>query len=333
MACLGVVAADHALCGLDNRLAQDKRRLGPACGRLFARYSSGLMSTPRYPFVHIKTTEEIAALLAAEAWDLGAAGIEERDHTTIDRAGQLGEDEGQVLLVISFSNFDDAEQALAHFEEHEPTLVVLEGDQWRDEWKKYFEPSRVSGRLCLQPPWKAWQGNADDVVLTIDPGRAFGTGLHETTRLVLKVIEASVRGGERVLDVGCGSGILAIAALKLGAASAVCVDNDPDVVPITLENATVNGVGDPLQASATPIEEVEGSYEHVYANIQAHILVPMADALRARVAPGGILVLSGILEEYADGVQEAFRPWHCAERHQDNEWVALVLREHVAADS
>lgn len=265
-------------------------------------------------------------MLSAEAWDFGATGIEERDSTTIDRPGQAGEDDDEVLLVISFPDFAQAQEALAHFADDSPQLIVLEGDAWRDEWKKYFEPSRVAGRLCLQPPWKNWEGNPNDVVLTIDPGRAFGTGLHETTRLVLKEIESSITGGERVLDVGCGSGILAIAALRLGASKAICIDNDPEVIPIAEENAIVNEVGDKLSAAATPIEDMTGEFEHVYANIQAHALIPMANALRSRVAPGGRLVLSGILEEYADGVEAAFRPWVCVTRHAENEWVALVLR-------
>lgn len=317
-----VVSANKPSDRLAREKAVCKRCLAPACGRLPGRYS-GLVSTPRYPFVHLLASPEQAPLLSSEAWDLGATGIEERDHTTIDPASAS---EGEVRLVISFPDFELAEAAVKHFADYKPELVVLEGDEWRDEWKKYFEPSRVSGRLCLQPPWKDWDASDDDVVLTIDPGRAFGTGLHETTRLVLKEIEQTVEGNERVLDVGCGSGILAIAALRLGAQEALCIDNDPDVIPIAKENAVVNGVGKRLMSSATPIEEISGVYDQVYANIQAHVLIPMADALRARVSKQGTLILSGILDEYAQGVEQAYSPWRCVRRHQENEWVALVLQ-------
>ncbi len=326
MANLGLgtpIEPDHRLA---NETARCEHRVGPACGPLLGRYSGFVTTLPRYPFVHVRASPEEAQLLSSDAWDLGATGIEERDHTTIDRASSADVFDEHTLLVISFADFDSAEAALEHFSDYQPELVVLEGDDWRDEWKKYFEPSRVSGRLCLQPPWKSWPAEDGDVVLTIDPGRAFGTGLHETTRLVLKEIEQTIEGGERVLDVGCGSGILAIAALRLGASEALCIDNDPEVIPIAKENAEINEVGDKLASAPTAIEDVTGSFDHVYANIQAHVLIPMADALRARVADDGVLVLSGVLEEYAEGVERAYQPWRCIRRHRQNEWVALVMK-------
>src|SRR5690606_33199087 len=126
-------------------------------------------------------------------------------------------------------------------------------------------------------------------------GQAFGTGTHESTRLVLAEVDALVRGGERVLDVGCGSGILSIGALLLGAGSALAIDVDPIAVSVTAENAAENGVADRLRAETTAIEDVGGDYELVLANIQSGVLIPMAPSLTARVSPGGHLVLSGLL--------------------------------------
>ncbi|MEM1413458.1 MAG: 50S ribosomal protein L11 methyltransferase [Myxococcota bacterium] len=275
----------------------------------------------RYPYVHVAVPPADAELVADRLWTLGCLGVEERDGTTLNVP-----DAGEALtLVASFADEEAAQRALARLD-RPATLRFVEGDGWRDAWKAFFEPTKLGARLLLRPSWREVSPEPGEVVLTIDPGYAFGSGIHETTRLVLREVDARTRGGETVLDVGCGSGILAIAARLLGAASAVAVDVDPDAVRTARENAERNGTT--LEASATPIEEVPGTYDLVLANIQAPILLAMRDALIGRVAEGGTLVLSGILEEAHEEVTAAYV--EAGLRHdaspRENEWRAIVLR-------
>src|SRR5690606_21448730 len=136
--------------------------------------------------------------------------------------------------------------------EDRATLVFVEGDDWRDEWKRFFKPSRIGERFVVRPSWEPFDAGPDDLVIVVDPGRAFGTGLHETTRLVIRELEQRVTPGVEVLDVGTGSGILSIAALMLGAGRALGIDVDEDAVEIAVENAAINGLADRFEGSATP---------------------------------------------------------------------------------
>ncbi|MBC7173830.1 MAG: 50S ribosomal protein L11 methyltransferase, partial [Polyangiaceae bacterium] len=163
-------------------------------------------------------------------------------------------------------------------------------------------------------------------VFTLDPGRAFGSGLHETTQLVMRELERGIEGGEAILDVGCGSGILGIAGLLLGAASVEALDVDPDAVAVTLENARVNAVEDRVTASTRPVGEENGRYPWVLANIEARVLVPLARDIAAVVAPSGTLVLSGILVGQEDEVRAAYPELEEVARPVMGDWVALVLK-------
>jgi ribosomal protein L11 methyltransferase len=166
-------------------------------------------------------------------------------------------------------------------------------------------------------------------VLELEPGRAFGTGLHETTSLVASVLDerrASLAGIE-LLDVGCGSGILAIAALALGAKSARAVDIDPDAVEVTIENARRAGMESRIVADTTDMKDLPGQWPVVLANIQAEVLVPRAADLIARVTKGGLLVLSGILVTQRDTVLAAYSTLALESSPTRGEWVALVMRQ------
>ncbi|MBO6935116.1 MAG: 50S ribosomal protein L11 methyltransferase [Deltaproteobacteria bacterium] len=277
----------------------------------------------RYPFVHLEVPTAEAELATDRFWELGAQGVEERDESTMN--GSSGP--GRTLLVASFAGEADAQRVAT---EVGGQVEVIVGDEWRDAWKEHFQITPIGDRLLLRPSWRDVPEDAGDrVVLTIDPGGAFGSGLHESTRLVLRAIEASVKGGESVFDVGCGSGILAIAALLLGAERAIGIDVEDSAVPTTLENAEINGVDDRLGASTDPIESVEGTYDLVLANIQAPILIGMAAELAKRVAEGGTLVMSGILEGQEQEVAAALTaelPGTEATITADGGWRAVTIR-------
>ena len=165
------------------------------------------MTEPRYPYVHVDVPADDAELVASDLWDLGATGLEERDATTLDHASK----DGNVTLVACFVDDAAADEAALALRELGATVQYVVGDAWRDAWKAYFKPTRLGPRLVLRPSWEPWDAAPTDIVISIDPGRAFGSGIHETTRLVLKQLDGHIRGGETILDVGCGSGILAIA--------------------------------------------------------------------------------------------------------------------------
>lgn len=201
---------------------------------------------------------------------------------------------------------------------------------WRERWKRWFVGFDVSTRLRVRPPWEP-AAAGDAVTVIIEPGMAFGTGQHETTRLCLEAIDAEFVGGAsptEVLDVGTGTGILAIAAARLGAARVVAVDNDPEAVAIAVENAEVNGVASQIEASATALSRIRGAFPLVVANILAPVLMGMAPELARHTAPGGVLVLSGILATQADNVITAYRSvgMALASRAQAGEWVRLDFR-------
>ncbi len=275
-----------------------------------------MTAPPRYPIVRVRVGAREVDAVSGALFDLGATGVEERDDTTMDRV------EGGVELVAHFDDEATAEEAIEELAPREATLDFIVGDDWKERWKEFFKPARVGERFVVRPPWEEVEPRDGDLVLTIDPGQAFGTGTHETTRLVIREIERIGETGE-VLDVGCGSGILAIAALLAGASRAVGVDVDPIAARVTLENAELNGVT--IEASTTDVADVPGRFPLVLANIRAPILIPMAPALEARTA--GHVVLSGLLVTERDEVREAFDArFDLVRELVDGDWLALTYR-------
>lgn len=278
---------------------------------------------PRYPYLHVDVADEQIEEVSYLLWELGALGVEERDATTLNRADRtIG-----TTLVASFADEASATRAGADLSPHTARLEFVVGDGWRDAYKAYFKVTRLGERLVIRPSWEPFQPSERDVVVTVDPGRAFGTGTHESTRLIMRELDGRVRGGERVLDIGCGTGILAICALKLGADTALCLDVDPDAAEVTRENAALNEVSARVRADTTPVEDIEDEYPLVLANIQASVLIPLARAIAARVAPHGLLLLSGILSGQESDVREAYPEFSLEASPSEGEWVALVLKK------
>ncbi len=280
------------------------------------------MPEPSHPRLVLRVSSDALELAELQLWELGATGIEQRDESTFDKPSQ-----GDLVeLLASFADEWKATSALDVLRSrYDVELTHVPHQNWAIEWRRGFEPQRIGKRLLLQPSWKPGERLPGDVVLTIDPENAFGSGDHETTRLVLGVLERAIRGGERILDVGCGTGVLSIAALCLGASSAVAVDIEEDAVTVANRNASINGVADRLHASTRPLSELDQTFDVVLANIQTRVLVPMAEELRRRVAPGGFAVLSGILRQEEDELLAAFETWKRVDCLYENDWVAYVL--------
>lgn len=211
-------------------------------------------------------------------------------------------------------------------------LTTLQEQDWANAWKEHFPVHRISEHVIIRPPWReAGPVGAGDVVIELDPGMAFGTGLHPSTQLSMQGLEEVITPGASVLDVGTGSGILAIAAIKLGASRADAVDVEPVAVRATAENAGRNGVADRIdtrEGSVGQGEPFQGAYDVVLANIIARILIELADGLRDATKPGGHIVLAGIIESREADVLAAFtaRGFSLITRRSFEDWVSLVLQ-------
>ena len=281
-----------------------------------------MSGSKRYPVIQVRLVPSQVELAQLRLWELGATGIEERDDSTLGG----GSEDGYVVLSAAFEDDRVADRAFAEVrQDYEAELSVIAPADWSVEWRRGFRAQRIGKRLFLRPSWDPTERPHDREEVTIDPENAFGSGDHETTRLVLRVLDQRVMGGESILDVGCGSGVLSIAALRLGAGGARGVDVDPDAVRVARRNADRNGVGGSFEATSDPLEAIPGSYNLVLANIEAGVLRKMKRLLGARVAPGGVLVLSGILTEERDAMVEAYRGFEVAESLVENQWCALVL--------
>ena len=215
------------------------------------------------------------------------------------------------------------------------TRIVHEAD-WADAWKRHFPVLRIGRRIVIRPTWRRHRRQPDDVVLALDPGMAFGTGLHPTTRLCLVLLEGAADrgilargsapdGNARVLDVGCGSGILAIAGVRLGAGSALGLDTDPIAIEATLANASRNHVARRVRARAGTLPSGRPAHDMVLANLIASLLVRLAGDLRAELRPGGTLIASGIFVDHEAEVRAAFAAagLETNRRLADGDWVVL----------
>ncbi|MFQ5855767.1 MAG: 50S ribosomal protein L11 methyltransferase [Anaerolineae bacterium] len=215
-----------------------------------------------------------------------------------------------------------------------PHIRELAEEDWAEAWKKGYSVQHIGRRVVVVPSWEPYTARDDEIVLRLDPGMAFGTGLHPTTQLCLLALEAWVRAGDRVLDVGTGSGILAIAAAKLGATQVIGVDLDPVAVQVARDNVRLNEVADRVEVeegSLEPLDLVPHSQDRIVVNILADVIIELTPALVTCLDRAGTLIVSGILEGYADSVVEAFESagLHVMERWQDKDWVALIATPEI----
>lgn len=249
-------------------------------------------------------------------WALGVSGLEERS-----------EPDGSVRLIagIEAELADEAEMELV--QRWSVARGPMNYEQYADTWRPFAKAVRVGDRLVIQPPWIDPIARDGDLVVSVDPGRAWGHGAHPTTVLC---VEALLTFGEldgvTVLDVGCGSGVLGIAAALSGAASVVGIDIDLAAVEATLANALVSGVPDTVSASTTPLALVDGTFDVVFANIGLGTLVDLASPLSARVEDRGVLVLSGLLVEQVDEAVRAYEGFEVVWRRDLDGWSAVALR-------
>lgn len=265
----------------------------------------------------VVTVPGVDAEIASDLlWGLGVVAVEERAPS-----------DGTIELWTSLGDEFDA----TGFERAAATVASAASWSWRfeevdesvaDTWRQFAAPVAIAPGFEVRPAWLEPDERTDVISLRIEPGSTFGLGDHPTTVLSLRALMGMVRPGDRVLDVGCGSGVLAVAAVRLGAAAARGIDISPASVPVTLDNAARNGVT--VDVSTTPLADVSGTYDVVVANILAPVLVELADDLR-RVT-GRVLVLSGVLDGGFDHVVDALAPMDVVDVETLDGWAAVVLR-------
>ncbi len=210
-----------------------------------------------------------------------------------------------------------------------PALVntqLLADSDWAHAWKDFYHTQRVGLRIVIKPTWEAYTASADDVVLELDPGMAFGTGEHKTTRLCLLQLERLIRPGYLVYDIGAGSGILSLAAAKLGAARVVACDLDPVAVQVAQENVVRNGLTRRISVQKGPIDGIHGKADLIVANIITDVIIDILPAVLERLVPGGYFVAGGIIGQRRDEVVAALREvgFSLLEEELDDDWLCLV---------
>jgi ribosomal protein L11 methyltransferase len=294
---------------------------------------------------HPEAVESVSELLSRYA--PGGVAIEEPIEL-IDEGQEYRVLTGQPVQVHAYLPIDgreeEARQRVAeglwhfaslgqHFVGELKTREVNEED-WENAWKDYFHVTHIGQRLVIRPSWRNYTPKNDEVVLELDPGMAFGTGLHPTTRMCLEQVEQRTRTGMRVHDVGTGSGILALAAARLGAASVYCIDNSSVAVESATANAAMNDLSDRISVVLGVLDETEaarmaGQYDMVLVNIIAHVIGGMASQLAQVLAPGGLLIASGIIEARRPDAEPALLAagLQLIDQAMIDDWIVLILRK------
>lgn len=263
---------------------------------------------------------------------------EEIAHIDLIDEELVAKDRTKSIIHIYISECDNAAEAIAFLQERlvaagiaaEVSSVGVNDADWNENWKKYFKAFEVGERLAVCPSWETYENTENRTVLSIDPGAAFGTGTHATTSLCLSVLEQQVNKDSTVLDIGCGSGILAIAGVLLGAQSAVGVDIDAQSVKTAKENAEANGVLDKTEYFVGDLaDKVSGKYEVICANIVADVIIRLFENVADFMTDDGVLIVSGIIDIRADDVKNAAEKhgFKITEEYTKENWCAYTIQK------
>ncbi|RGL38677.1 50S ribosomal protein L11 methyltransferase [Paenibacillus polymyxa] len=315
--------------------------------------------------ITIHTSEEAVEMISNFLHEAGAGGvsIEESGSLNKPRDTSYGQwydrplndiPEGQAIIKGYFAEEVDMDSVRAQIEPRveqlrtfdiDPgdvryELKTVHEDDWANAWKQYFKPLRVSDRLTIKPTWEEYEpASEDEKIIELDPGMAFGTGTHPTTSLCLRTLESVIQGGEEVIDVGTGSGILAIGAVKLGAKHVLALDLDPVAVSSARENTRLNGLEERITIkesdllsvlnASDPTLGIQLPVKLVVANILAEIILLFIDDVYNALQPGGIYIASGIWKNKEEAVETALKAagFEITEINRDEDWLAFVARK------
>lgn len=310
----------------------------------------------------IDTTTAAEDMISYALSELGIEGIEIEDHVPLTEEekarmyvdllpDEIAPDDGTARISCYIDpevNMDELvkqiKEQLDEIEQFLPvgpktiTIGETEDKDWINNWKQFFKPFRVNDHIIIKPTWEVLEDKKEtDTVVEIDPGTAFGTGSHHTTKLCIHQLDKYMKKGDRLLDVGCGSGILSIIGLKLGAGFAVGTDIDEHAISATLENLEKNGLTDEnmevFQGNILSDQETKDrvgyeKYDIVLANILADVLVPLSEIIRPHMKKGGLIVMSGIINTKEEEVKDALlrNGFEIVEITYSGEWVAITAK-------
>ncbi len=280
------------------------------------------MSAP-YKQVTIQSSPFLPELLSGLLWELDILGITEEENAI--KVFINGESKINSKTISDTLQKLVAQNLIKSFSLAEE---IIPSKNWNEEWEKSREVIRVSEKFVIKPTFKNYSPQKDEIVLTIDPKMSFGTGDHQTTKLVLRLLESFVKKGDKVLDVGSGTGILSIAAIKLGAKSAVAVDNDELCFDNCKENCELNEVSDRVKILCGEINDVdENDFNLVIANIQKNVLLEICEKIKSKLKRNGVVILSGLLKEDEEDIVNHYSSlgFEKVEVEQMDEWIAVVI--------
>ncbi|GIP15338.1 ribosomal protein L11 methyltransferase [Paenibacillus montaniterrae] len=315
----------------------------------------------------IATTEIATEMISNFLHEHGAGGvsIEESGNLNKPRDTSFGQwydtplndiPEGEAVIKGYFPDQTNMEQLIADLKPRieglrqfdidpgqvQYSYIEVDDEDWATAWKAYFHPIRITDKITIKPTWEHYEPAADELIIELDPGMAFGTGTHPTTSLCLKTLEKVIQGGEQVIDVGTGSGVLAIGAVKLGAESVLALDLDPVAVSSATENVSLNGLSEQVETRLSDLlgvlrqssEELDSlkvkpPVDLVVANILAEIILLFVDDVYEALKPGGLYIASGIWKNKEEAVEQGLLAagFEIQEKYWDEDWLAFVARK------
>ena len=303
--------------------------------------------------VSIDTSHEAMELVSEILQELGAGGVVIEDPALLNEYIRSGlwdytdlkeSDETEVVTVKAYWAMDDAlEGKLQNLAARLAALTAngmdkgagtvswraVADEDWSETWKEFFHTEKIGERTVIKPTWEDYEAKAEEIVVELDPGAAFGTGQHTTTALCIRALETLVKPGMTVFDVGTGSGVLSIVAAKLGAGRVEAVDFDPVAVRIAAENVRQNGVANVVRTGQSDLlKSVEGKADLIIANIIADIIVRLFGEVKESLAAGALMLLSGIIEDRLHDVTKAAarHGFHVERIEEEKGWAAVIVR-------
>lgn len=320
----------------------------------------------RWNKIRIETTTQAEEMLAYELQEMGMNGVEIEDHVSLTEQDlktmyvdllpdEIAPDDGTAAVSCYLEEGEDLEETMKKIREKldelsswlsigtgKITVSTTEEEDWVNNWKAFFKPFRLDDNIVIKPTWETLEDSRpDDIIVEIDPGTAFGSGSHETTRLCISMLKKHIKEDTELLDVGTGSGILSIIGLKLGAKHADATDIDPNAIRATEDNFNVNGIpGDRAavyQVNLLDPEETERSeiirngkkYDVIVANILADVIMPLSSIVKNLLTDNGVFIASGIIDTMEEPVKEVFieNGYEILEIHHMKDWVSITGRK------
>ena len=281
-----------------------------------------MIKMKKYKEFIIKTSPFNTEILSGLMWELNISGLEEEESfIKIFSADDSLSKNGINIFLKKLIG----EKIINEFSVEE---LEIENKNWNEEWEKNLQVIKVTDRIVIKPSSKSYIPNKKEIILTIDPKMSFGTGEHQTTKLMLRLIEKCVRPGMKVLDIGSGTAVLAIAAVKLGAANAIAIDNDEICFENGNENISLNNVEDKVEIKIGELKEIkENNFDLIVANIQKNILLNISYDIGNRLNKNGLVILSGLLAEDEEDILSRYKETglYFIEKEKMDEWIAIVF--------